>query len=141
MGDRPLRRHGGGFTSAITIGTAAILLGFASAAAVVPVAVICYGYGMACGSVAPSQVSSRYFGSRDFTRVYALVTMTTSISSIFGQPTPGFIYDITGSYALAWYIAAGMTALSMLLFSLAHHQNKKAWTALFEQEQQSNEIT
>lgn len=130
----------GGLSSAITIGMGAVFMIFAANSAIAPIAVLSLGYGIACGSVAPSQVSSRYFGSRDFSRVYAAISMTISLANIFGPPIPGFIFDVTGSYSIAWKIAAAMTVLSVALFILADGANKKAWAKLISNESAAQQI-
>ena len=129
----------GGLSVAATIFAAAMFMGFAALPAFAVVAACCYGYGVACGSVAPSQVASRYFGSRDFSRVYAVISMVVSLSSIFSQPFPGFVYDLMGSYLTAWHIAAAIAALSVVFFALAERANRVAWNKLFERERLKSE--
>ena len=115
----------------LSMGLAAIAGGFCLlAAGSAPFAylyAVCLGFGMAFGSVAPSLITTRYFGTRDFARILALLSMADSLGNAASQPFPGFIYDFTGSYVAAWYLCIGLMAVAVVLLLLADRLAGRAW--------------
>lgn len=71
----------------------AVFVGIASAGFSVPVTVLV----------------TNYFGTRDFSSIFSLFTMLTTLGSAVSIPLMGAIYDGTGSYTPAWFmlLAAG----------------------------------
>lgn len=85
-----------------------------SAAALVPVAAavgFCYGANL---SLFPS-TTAEYFGTRNLGVNYGLVFTAWGVGGVFGSMTAGTIVDSTGSYALAYAIAAGLCIAAALL--------------------------
>ena len=47
-----------------------------------------------------------YFGRKDFSRIYSIISMFSYIGVAVSSPLLGIIYDSTGSYTIAWYLIA-----------------------------------
>ena len=100
------------------------------------------GYTLALGSVASSLITNRYFGARDFARVYVIANLGGGFGGIVGQPFGGFVYDLTGSYNGAWMVGIGLVAVSSVLFMLGDRSNKRAWDRLIAQQaEKTNNFT
>ncbi|MDZ4655026.1 MAG: OFA family MFS transporter [Coriobacteriia bacterium] len=79
--------------------------------ALVPVAAavgFCYGSNL---SLFPSATAS-YFGTRHLGVNYGLVFTAWGVGGVFGSMTAGSIVDSTGSYAVAYTVAAGLCLLA-----------------------------
>lgn len=94
------------------------------------------GYSVSFGSVAPSLITGRYFGTREFSRIYSSVAMMGSLSNAASQPFPGFVYDFTGSYRPAWIMVIALAGVAILIFILADRLMRRAWSRLITQEAQ-----
>lgn len=86
-------------TSFALLTLATILMGF------------CYGSYL---SLYPSATYA-YFGTRHGGINYGLVFTAWGLGGVFGAPLAGYIKDATGSYTLAFYIAAGLCVVAALL--------------------------
>ena len=85
-----------------------------SAVALIPVAAgvgFCYGANL---SLFPS-TTAEYFGTKNLGANYGLVFTAWGVGGVFGSLTAGTIVDSTGSYALAYAIAAGLCIVAGLL--------------------------
>ncbi|PZC77733.1 hypothetical protein B5X24_HaOG203033 [Helicoverpa armigera] len=54
----------------------------------------------------------------DFTSAYGLVLLAQGIGHLIGPPLSGFIYDVTFSWELSFYLAGGFIMVSGMLISL-----------------------
>lgn len=69
-------------------------------------------------------LTTNYFGRKDFSRIYSMVSMATSIGVIISSPFLGMIFDFTGGYALAWYLVIGMGTIVCLCLIGANRKSK-----------------
>lgn len=53
-------------------------------------------------------LTTNYFGSKDFARVYSVISMFSYIGVAISSPLLGTIYDRTGSYSTAWLLIIGV---------------------------------
>jgi MFS family permease len=53
-------------------------------------------------------LTADYFGRKDFSRIFSIVSMFSYIGVAVSSPFFGAIYDVTGSYNLAWILVIGM---------------------------------
>lgn len=60
-----------------------------------------YGIAIALVTLQPPLLVRELFGSKDYTSIFSLVLMGFTLSSAISVPLYGFIYDLTGTYALA----------------------------------------
>jgi MFS family permease len=74
-------------------------------------------YGFSMGGIIPLQgaVTSKAFGRLSFGTVTGLLRPVQFPISIIGVPVAGWIYDSTGSYALAFQLFIGFTVAASLL--------------------------
>jgi MFS family permease len=84
-------------------------------------AVMLYGFsivwGVGYGGLATLMpaISGQYFGRRNFGAIYGWVTMATVFGGAIGSTFGGWIYDMRGSYNLAWYACVGMWLVAMAI--------------------------
>lgn len=64
-------------------------------------------------------VTAGLFGTRDLGVNYGLVFTAWGMGGVFGSLAAGRIFDLTGGYQTAFYIAAGLCVLAALLAPLA----------------------
>jgi len=103
-----------------TLGSAAMVMavGMLALAAVVPApgmlylyaAIFALGYGVS----APMWpiVSSDLFAGRNFGSIYGLISVFSGFGNALGAWVGGFVYDMTGSYAIAFGVAIAAKAVS-----------------------------
>lgn len=56
-------------------------------------------------------ITARYFGRKDFAKVFSIVSMATMTGVAISIPGLGFVFDATGAYDLAWYLIIGFGIL------------------------------
>lgn len=79
-----------------------------------------------------------YFGRKDFSRVYSVISMFSYLGVAISTPLLGAIYDATGSYSFAWILIIGMgIAVCICLFG-AYRTNKKIVLTNYWQSSQPN---
>jgi sugar phosphate permease len=87
-------------------------------------------YGISYGGAVPLRMSfhGELFGRKRFATISGALAPFTMIGSIFGPIAAGYIFDIYGSYKLAFYIFTVLAALSAVAFALVNppdRNNKK----------------
>ncbi len=78
-----------------------------------------YGMGTSVGLLAPPMMISYIFGNRDFGPIVGYTTAANGIGSAIGPLVAGKIFDISGSYQVAWLFIISAAALCTLFFMLA----------------------
>ena len=61
-------------------------------------------------------IKGDYFGRRSFGTILGLSGILQTGGSMFGPVFAGYIYDVTNSYRLAFFIFAGLLMISAALF-------------------------
>jgi OFA family oxalate/formate antiporter-like MFS transporter len=108
-------RIGGTRTMLVVFALQAVMMGLLAAsgspAMLVPVAALVgFGYG-ANLSLFPSTTAG-YFGTKNLGVNYGLIFTAWGVGGVFGSMTAGSIVDSTGSYAIAYGVAAGLCLLA-----------------------------
>jgi MFS family permease len=70
-------------------------------------------------------LTADYFGRKDFSRIYSLVSMFSYIGVTISSPLFGSIHDATGSYTPAWFFAMGMGIIVCVCLFGSHLARKK----------------
>lgn len=85
---------------------------------IVPFALL---YGTAFGGMIParSAMVSTFFGTRNFGAINGLTQSITVLSGMFSPVLMGFVYDVTESYVLSFYILAAVAGIAIPLTFLA----------------------
>ena len=77
---------------------------------------IIYAFGVAGSTALRVPIARDYFGARNFGRIFGWLSLFSVVGGIAGAPLAGWVYDTRGTYSPIWYVFAGMTALSTILF-------------------------
>jgi len=89
-----------------------VFFGMASSGATVPIAVLV----------------SRYFGSRDYSTIFSVFSMISTLGASVGAPIMGAIYDQTGSYHPAWImliIVSMIITVTLIGANIASRKNNR----------------
>ncbi len=87
--------------------------------------IFCYMIGGAIPSVIPPLVTVRNFGDKDYGLMAGWMNMAGNIGQIIGPILAALVFDITGTYVMAWYVFAGLFVLVAILYYLSGVLNKK----------------
>jgi len=76
--------------------------------------------GFADGGIGASQspLVAKYFGLRSHGKVFGLIAIGFTTGSAIGPFVTGYIYDITGSYQMAFLLCAALSFISLVLILL-----------------------
>ncbi len=105
--------------------TAATLLLSASNPIVPWLYAVSLAIGYASGSVPSSFLTAHYFGDKDFTKIYAYISMGGSLGSAIAPSLSGQIFDMTGNYTYAWYLYIGASVLMGIFLFSAYFTSRK----------------
>lgn len=76
-------------------------------------------------SVAMPLLVHTVYGSRDYTRIFVLLSVSMNLVMSFGQPLIGYTYDVTGSYALSHYLGMILVAVTVVFTYWAYKSSRK----------------
>lgn len=76
------------------------------------------GFSFGANFVLFAKKSAQHFGIANLGAIYPFVFMGYAIAGIFGPLTGGYLYDTTGSFHYASYVAAAMSLTGALIFIL-----------------------
>lgn len=88
-------------------------------------AVICYGIGGGGITVCPPLLVNALFGEKDYGNIVAAMNMATNLGGAFGGMIAAAIFDLTGSYIVFWWLAAGAMVLVMLFRVICFQLRKR----------------
>jgi MFS family permease len=71
-------------------------------------------------------ISAEIFGGRHFGRIFGTVMVAAILGGAAGPWVTGVLFDATGSYSIAFWIAAGCSAISILAIWLASPRKVRA---------------
>ena len=76
-------------------------------------------------SVSTPLLTQTIYGSRDYSRIYLMLSLGQSLAGTVGGPTLGLLYDYTGGFSLS--LAVGAVAVTITFFAtwLAYSTGKK----------------
>ncbi|MGN0483891.1 MAG: nitrate/nitrite transporter [Lachnospiraceae bacterium] len=90
----------------------------------------CYMIGGAIPSVIPALITVRNFGDKEFGVMNGWMNMAGNVGQIIGPTVAAFIFDVTGTYRLAWIIFAGLMVVVGLLYAASNMSSKKQIEAM-----------
>ncbi len=100
-----------------------------SAAFATPMA-LCYMIGGAVPSVIPFLITARNFGDKEYGVMSGWMNMAGNVGQIIGPTIASLIFDITGTYQLAWVIFAVLMVVVAVLYALSSLCSKKQIEAM-----------
>lgn len=113
-----------GFGGAVGV---AIAFFSGSSAAVFFAGVAIYGLGYSSLSIVSPMLGSQGFGTAHFSEIYSYVCMAISIASAVGSFVFAFLYDVTGSFAVDFWLVIGIYLLSALLCPVTVKLAQRCW--------------
>lgn len=78
------------------------------------VAAVFYGSTMALCAVGAPLLTKGVFGEKDYGAIYGTMSIVTYLVGAVGMSGIGFMYDIYGSYDLAWIVGGIGLAVAMV---------------------------
>ena len=103
-----------------TAGVAVLLLGHGFGLPAMFAGAAMLGVSYACTALEPPLVVRKVFGGRDYTQIFSIIMISSSMGTAFGTSILGFIKDMTGSFAasLVMVIVMLVAALALVLVAL-----------------------
>lgn len=98
---------------------------FADHVAVLYIAASIIGFGLSFATVAYSVVTQDLFGKRDFAGIYSTLTIFSGLGSALGSPLIAGVYDVMGSYRLAWAVLSALMVVNIILVNAMFAYKKK----------------
>jgi MFS family permease len=71
-------------------------------------------------------IQGEYFGRKHFATIQGFYMSVSTVSSMIGPPFAGWVWDMTGSYRLAFLILSGITALAIPLILAVSPPRRRA---------------
>ena len=121
-----------GTRSAIVIACGCIMLGLFGLVAVkfapaILLVVVGSGLGCAFGTVAYPILTTSMFGSKDYSNIYGIISVMTSLGQAISPFMLNTVYDMKGSYSPAYIICIAIAAVSCVVFlSVTPKQEKNS---------------
>lgn len=84
-----------------------------------------FGIGTCIGTVTTPVLTSRIFGTKHYPEIYGFVASCTCIGSIIGTPAIASIFDLTGSYKMAWIILIILSIIMTLALVYSINEGHK----------------
>jgi len=78
------------------------------------------------GTVLLNVLTANYFGRKDYSQIFSVVSMFNTIGIAISSPSLGLIFDTTGSYNLAWYLIMGIGIVACFCLYGTYMASKKA---------------
>lgn len=73
-----------------------------------------FAIGISNGTVAPSVVTAALFGTREYGTIFGYVYSFCMLGMVLGSPFIAAVYDLTGTYRLAWAACFALCLLSIV---------------------------
>jgi len=80
---------------------------------------------LSISSVATPLLIHTVYGSRDYTRIFVLLSLSQNIFVSFGSPIIGYMFDYSGGYALPFTVGIAVTGVAAALAILSIKTSKK----------------
>ncbi len=84
-----------------------------------------YLLGGALPSTIPFLITARNFGDKEYGVMSGWMNMAGNMGQIIGPTVAAFIFDITGTYVLAWFIFAGLMVVVSILYFMSNIASRK----------------
>lgn len=75
---------------------------------------VLYGFGTCNGTVTPSVLTSKLFGSTYYGEIFGTVNIFSQLGVAIATPILGAIFDVTRSYQYAWVLCTVLGVLSLI---------------------------
>lgn len=80
---------------------------------------VVFGFAYADMSIPAPYLTMKLFGKRDFTAIYGVIMVATSMGGTVGNLLTGVLYEQSGSYKTVWHTYIGIMAVVMVLLHFA----------------------
>lgn len=77
------------------------------------------GFGATALTIAPSYVTAKLFGEKDFGSIFGVVTLFSSLGTALSPIASGILYGINNSYSLVLNVLIVLSVVGLILFILA----------------------
>ena len=104
-----------------------LMLAFCESRALMYVMAVFFSIGISSGTVSPSVVTAATFGNKDYGAVFGFVNMAAMLAMVVGSPAIAAVYDMFGSYRIAWIACVILSLLSIVCLSYADTRCKKVF--------------
>lgn len=104
-----------------------MMLAFCESRALMYVMAVFFSIGISSGTVSPSVVTAATFGNKDYGAVFGFVNMAAMLAMVVGSPAIAAVYDMFGSYRIAWIACVILSLLSIVCLSYADTRCKKVF--------------
>ena len=84
-----------------------------------------YMIGGAVPSVIPALITVHNFGDKEFSVMNGWMNMAGNVGQIIGPTIAAFVFDVTGTYRMAWIIFAVLMVVGALLYFMSNISSKK----------------
>ena len=84
-----------------------------------------YMIGGAIPTVVPPLLTVRNFGDKDYGLMAGWMNVAGNIGQIIGPTASALVFDVTGSYVMAWWVFAALFVIVAVLYYLSTVLNKK----------------
>ncbi len=75
-------------------------------------------------TVMATVLTTNYFGRKDFSRIYSLISMAVYAGVAISSPAFGLVFDLTGGYNTAWFIIAGIGIVLCITLTVSAYLSK-----------------
>lgn len=110
--------------SAFYLGTYIFCIVISRVPALAPAPAILAGLGMSICTIAPTILAGALFGNKDYAIIIGYFQMGSSLGSSLIPLAMTLVYDLTGSFMTAWYIAIGISLLSAVTILVVFAKSK-----------------
>lgn len=119
-----------GLRIATTISCFATLFGlvgliFANIYIVFPIIILCVGLGCSSNTMANPIITQKLFGLRDYSSIYGILTSVSALGGVIAPIINGYIFDVTGSYNLAFMVMIGVASIAILIYQFVFSKGLK----------------
>ena len=101
------------------------LLAFVANRTAMYIMAVLFSIGISSGTVSPSVITAASFGNKDYGAVFGFVNMGAMAAMVLGSPAIALVYDLSGSYRIAWIACIILCILSIVCLTYADNQCKK----------------
>lgn len=95
------------------------------------ISAILFGFASSMQVILPAYLVQKLFGPRDYVSNVALMTTVLYMGVSVGSPSGALIYDLTGSYRLAWIVFAVLAVLAFLCVLIANRLSVQSYKRKF----------
>ena len=86
---------------------------------------VCFGSTLALCAVGAPLLTKAIFGEKNYSEIFAQMSVCTYLVGAVGMSGVGFLYDMTGTYDLGWILGIVMAAIVIVCVLGAFAAKKK----------------